>query len=169
MQEQQHLDVAQDEQQLDVDVVRIATVRARQDNNEFHFEGLDPSGVGVLGEIPASNGALIFAIATSMFATGKPVYYSFKKNAISTDATFGATPSKQPDYAQKGAITVDSIDGIWPLSGTSGQLVLTLVTGPVVPVDVSEPNAFIGWLHMLKAGKVSFDGETIATEKPQEW
>jgi hypothetical protein len=143
-------------------IVRIAAIRARHDD-EFHFEGLDPHGVGISGEIKPPNPEMVFAIATSMFATGRSVYYSYDLDAISTDATFGNTPSTEPDFREK--LYVINIDGVWMLGPPSGKLVMTLSDGTIVTKDVKESNVFIGWLNMLDVGDVRFDGETLFTER----
>lgn len=153
-------------------IIRIDSIHASQDT-ELEFRGLDLAGVGVLGEIIAEisgeHRSTAFAITASLFGTQRPVYYSYPLNAVSTDASFGATPSRPVNFARTGALRVMNIDGIWSFSTGSGTLVLTLEDGPIAHVDVNDPNALIGWLHVVKIATVTFDGTTIATALPRLW
>lgn len=152
-------------------IIRIDSIRASQ-ATEVEFRGLDLAGVGVLGEIIeeiSGDRSTAFAITASLLATQRSVYYSYPLNAVSTDATFSATPSLRLNFARTGALRVVNIDGIWSFSTASGRLVLTLEDGPIAHVDVNEPNALIGWLHMIKIATVTFDGTTLATAPPRLW
>ena len=154
-------------------IVCVAALRASQTDEEFEFKGLDPLGAGTLGEIlteiEPDNRGTVFAVAASMFAAGQPVYYSYGLNAISTDATFGATPSKVPNFQRTGALPVVSVDGIWMLRENSGTLIMTFESGAVVPFGVNEVGPFIGWLHLIGVDLVTFDGERLATAKLKTW
>lgn len=154
------------------DVVRMNTIRAAH-VTELEFKGVDPVGHGVLGEVlmdlPVPERSTAFAIAASLFASQRPVYFSFSRNALSTDPTFGATPSLRPDFAVTGKLRVEHIDGIWRFPDHAGVLVLTLEDGPLVHFAVGDASAFIGWLHMTRINGVTFDGTRLATVEPRIW
>lgn len=157
------------EQQLDV--IRVTGLRVRQTGSDgFEHRGMDLQGYGIFGPIELHEySSVAFAIAASMLVTGVPVYYSNKLHAISTDATFGTTPSMVPDFSVTGPLPVMHIDGIWMLATNKGQLVLTLEGGPVVQFPIDDANAFIGWLHMTEIDMVTLHDGVLALVAPREW
>lgn len=153
-----------------LDVVRVAGLRARQTSQGFEHKGMDLQGFGILGEIvPEENRSTAFAIAAAMLSKGVPVYYSYKLRAISTDPTFGMTPSLAPNFAKTGPLRVVAIDGIWMFSTSVGHLVITLEDGPLAQIDVDDPSAFIGWLHMSDLDMLTLNERTLDTAPPRTW
>lgn len=155
-----------------LEIIRIDSIRASQ-TSELQLHGLDPAGFGVFGEIIAEisgeHRSAAFAITATLFGTRQPVYYSYPLNAVSTDANFGATPSRRPNFATIGPLRVVNIDGIWRFSNSSGTLVLTLEDGLIANINIDDSNTLIGWLNMAKTAALTFNGTTLATAQPREW
>jgi hypothetical protein len=159
-------------EQQSTDIVRISAIRAEQGTN-LKFDGLDVAGVHVGGEIrdeiPEEHRTTAFAIAASLAATGQPLYYSRVNNAISTDATFAAAPTRHFNFKKSGSLPVVSMEGIWSFATNTGTLVLTFDDGPIETLDVNDPFAFIGWLHLNVVEELTFDGNTLATPELRTW
>lgn len=151
-------------------VIRIVGLRATQTTHELKYKGMDVLGVELFGPIepPQNDPGTAFAVAASMLASGRSVYHSKELNAISTDPTFGATPSKRVNFDVTKAVDVESVDGIWLLPQKKGRLVLTLEDGSLADIEINEANAFIGWMSMAEIGGVTFDG-TVLAFKRSKW